>query len=76
MQTYTQLCINAFDRLLVSIQTPMTTVSPVIQHLSKPNKGHPFSLAPVTFVLVYTAMFNRCTHGKSTPMAIFFQLLR
>ncbi len=51
MQTYTQLCINAFDRLLVSIQTPFTTVSPVIQYLSKPNKGHRFSLAPVTLCL-------------------------
>lgn len=51
MQTYTQLCINAFDRLLVSIQTPLTTVSPVIQYLSKPNEGHQFSLAPVTLCL-------------------------
>lgn len=40
MQTYTQLCINAFDRLLVSTQTLITTVSPVAQHLSKPNRRH------------------------------------
>lgn len=75
MQTYTQLCINAFDRLLVSRQTPLTTVSPVIQHLSKPNKGHPFSLAPVTFVLVYTAMFNPCTHGKINPYGHFLSIV-
>lgn len=35
----TQLCIDAFDRLLVSIVTPFTTVSPAMQRLPKPNAG-------------------------------------
>lgn len=61
MQTYTQhRCI---DRLLVSLQTPFTTVSPGTQHLSKANKGHPFSLAPVTLCLYTQQSLYTCTEN-------------
>lgn len=68
MQTYTQhRCI---DRLLVSLQTPFTTVSPGTQHPSKPNKGHPFSLS-CDIVLVYTVIFVHM-YGKSPVWQIPF----
>lgn len=48
MQTYTQLCIEASTGYWLVYKH---TVSSVEQYLSKPSKGHRFSLAPVTLCL-------------------------